>query len=785
MNLLTEAFSLFKERGQKTAIVDQNGTEISYGDLYTKVLESSSYFQKYGINSRSQVLILLPLSIELYSTLLALFKLGATVILIDPWSKKEYIKNALATVKPDYLILTKKAKLFFVHQSIRRIKNRIYDSEFLNIKNIEINESIAEVDGSHPALITFTSGTTGHPKAFLRSHEFLREQQKAHESSFKKEELSIELTMYPVFVLSNLKIGITTILLKGDLKNIDSIDMSLVNDQIKKYNVNTITLSPYLLNKLLETKENLEGITFYTGGGPIGQSLIKKLKDLKGYLVYGSTEAEPIALLPFDEATDKEEYFPLGEIIPNHRFKLDRIKNHLHPYHKNLNPSELHLTGTSVSKGYINIPLEHDETKYKDLNGNIWHKTGDIVHQSPDGMLSMLGRKNDLISTKEGFLFPLIIEEELKNQFNVEECCYTKHNDKYILLVQGNADISEIKKAITNKNIPIDDIIPQKMIPMDNRHHSKIERKKVLKEISTMSDTNPIKIALAYTKERFPIIPIALFTTLFYFSSYYFLQNINNKSITISFIHITQIFSLFLFMLQLRLSDEIKDYEKDKIAHPERLLSRGIINLKTIETVLFFVIGLQILFNFYIGSSYFIMMLIIQIYAYLMKVEFFAKNFLEKKIGLYLISHQLILPLLCLYNGVPSFDSINSLLNIELYLVLIYLTLPSTLYELMRKTWNKEREHELADSYTKVYGINKALLIELVIIGAISLLSISLIQSLAYSASIFLLAILIIISLFLFKIDPSHKKSKLLEHVSSIYLLLFHILNIVFFISKG
>src|SRR5687767_2798351 len=59
--------------------------------------------------------------------------------------------------------------------------------------------------------------------------------------------------------------------------------------------------------------------------------------------------------------------------------------------------------------------------------------------------------------------------------------------------------------------------------------------------------------------------------------------------------------TLTLITLHLRLMDESKDYEEDKIAHPERLVSRGVITLAELNRVAAIVIGIEVLLAFLLG----------------------------------------------------------------------------------------------------------------------------------------------------------------------------------------
>ena len=91
-----------------------------------------------------------------------------------------------------------------------------------------------------------------------------------------------------------------------------------------------------------------------------------------------------------------------------------------------------------------------------------------------------------------------------------------------------------------------------------------------------------------------------------------------------------------LFFFELRLMDELKDYDKDKIANPGRPLPRGLLTpgqVKTaIRNILWGMIGFSFLLfaalNVYAGICYFLL----TGYLFLMYKEFFISKWLNNKL---------------------------------------------------------------------------------------------------------------------------------------------------------
>lgn len=145
-----------------------------------------------------------------------------------------------------------------------------------------------------------------------------------------------------------------------------------------------------------------------------------------------------------------------------------------------------------------------------------------------------------------------------------------------------------------------------------------------------------------YLKERSPLPVIATIGLLQSLSSnYLFRQELDGAGILMSTACLT-----FLFIL-MRLMDEIKDHQKDRIAHPDRPLPRGLITPAQMRSAIQVLIGGLLA----VGALLFLLRspesgaaLVFTVgYSLLMYKEFFSPAFINKNAFFYAFSHQLIL----------------------------------------------------------------------------------------------------------------------------------------------
>jgi 4-hydroxybenzoate polyprenyltransferase len=294
-----------------------------------------------------------------------------------------------------------------------------------------------------------------------------------------------------------------------------------------------------------------------------------------------------------------------------------------------------------------------------------------------------------------------------------------------------------------------------------------------------------LKTYLLYLKERFPIVPALLISAVMYCSSYFFSGAFNPEYPVKAAQIILGIAVVFLVTFHLRIFDEHKDFEKDVIAHPERMLSKGIVTLKDLRMIAYVIIPIEAALSIYLGMTSFIIWAIILIFTLLMLKEFFVPEFLNRHMGIYLVSHQLLVPLIMMQG---FFQRKPQSLEPASFMIFFAGTMCAFMtFEIARKTWNPEKEHELADSYTKFWGMAPTVIVNqaLAVISSACLLYAFIdinagiipviVQTVFYV--LFLMADLVFLG------KPTAKNSKIVEGIGGLYTIVFFLnASITFYI---
>ena len=222
----------------------------------------------------------------------------------------------------------------------------------------------------------------------------------------------------------------------------------------------------------------------------------------------------------------------------------------------------------------------------------------------------------------------------------------------------------------------------------------------------------------AYLVERFPPVAYTLLTVLFFGSAMWVAQAFGGGAIREGGWWGAVI--VWLVFLHLRIFDEHKDAEQDRTAHPERLLSRGVVTLPLLRIVALLAIVIQLGLSVYLGIEVLVVWGATWVFTLLMAVEFGVGKWLKRHMVLYAITHNPVVAGL----GLLGWACTTARWTMDFGWYLGAVSLGSLAFEFGRKIHQPAEEVEGVDSYSSVLGRRGAswlLRIALLAAGALGL----------------------------------------------------------------
>ena len=217
-----------------------------------------------------------------------------------------------------------------------------------------------------------------------------------------------------------------------------------------------------------------------------------------------------------------------------------------------------------------------------------------------------------------------------------------------------------------------------------------------------------IKRLYIYFKERYPIIPRAILG-LIVFLEIHFIVLLNNgvTKFNISIQEFVGAYTVFAFLLWLRIADDLKDYETDKVLFKDRPLPSGRTTKKDVMIAGVIVELIAVVLNIAFMNNI-IFFVILYVYGYLMSKWFFQKSKIQPSLPLALITHNPVQMIVNLY--IISFTCIKyeiPAISLTTAMALFTLYFPALIWEVSRKIKAPKDENDYT-TYSKLFGYKKA-----------------------------------------------------------------------------
>ncbi len=491
----------------KVALIEGD-EQLTFAEFHRQVDAYAARLQEKGLGKGDRILVFVPMSIDLYRVVLAIFRIGATAVFLDEWVSKSRLEACCKVADCRAFVGGMKLRMLaLLSPGLRKIPVWIGLSY-----NPKAGKPASVPTGAgDTALITFTTGRTGTPKAAIRTHGLLNEQFRALSPLLSLRPSDVCLTILPVVLLINLGTGATSVIAKYNSRKPGAMKPGPFIDLIRKYGINTLIASPFFVRQLaqylIKTPQNQEFVSkIFTGGAPVFPSEANLFReafpkaDIR--IVYGSTEAEPISAITAEDlirngkngtikglSVGKPEETAQVRIIPivgkditvSGETELEELA---------LEPGEIGeiiVSGRHVLNDYFRNPEALRRNKIF-AGGTCWHRTGDSGYLDHDGALFLTGRCDSLIRTGKKTLSTFTFENCLQAIDGVNIGTVLLLNGKVTAVIESgtSADREKIMSSVHAISGEIQDVKFLHKIPRDPRHHTKIDYGKLREAYSSL-----------------------------------------------------------------------------------------------------------------------------------------------------------------------------------------------------------------------------------------------------------------------------------------------------------
>ncbi len=414
--------------GPKPALIFKE-TQVSFADLKAKVVDLAQGFASLGVNRGTKVALYLPNCPEYMYSYLALFSLGATVVPLDFMLKSDELISCLSHAEVELAVLMHRPDVDFeaIKAAVPSLKKVVavgqshdnpWETAFAFLKGQGKPIEVPVIPGD-PALIMYTSGTTGTPKGILLNYRHLDGSPEAMKYFVDLNERDVKLCALPlshiggfVYIQNCIIFGITLVLM-------DRFHPLEFLKNVVQHKVTCFHVVPPMYTALLTLKHieqfdlsSLRWVVVF--GAPSSPDILERFhkycpnaKLLNGW---GMTETcPPNTVTPLDDPQIES----VGKPAPNCEIQIVDDADQMLAVGQ---VGEIVIRGWVVMQEYYKDP---EATAAAKRNG--WFHTGDLGRFDNEGLLYIVGRKKEMIKVAGQIVFAPEVEAALCKHESVLE----------------------------------------------------------------------------------------------------------------------------------------------------------------------------------------------------------------------------------------------------------------------------------------------------------------------------------------------------------------------------
>ena len=392
----------------RVALRDARHT-VTYGELGDIVDAVALQLHQSGVRSGDRVLLVAENSVALAVTILATSRLRA-------WSAT--VNARLSTREIDNFLQHSGARraFYFSDGSVEAERHGVArQAQWQTWAGIGMLlagplNTTASTEPAVPdvAVLVYTSGTTGAPKAVMLTHAnllFIGANSRRMRALAPTDVIYGVLPLSHVYGLSSLLVA--ALISGAELQLIPRFEPNQLAQSLANHGVTVLHGAPPMYAKLLTLGDTLSAPHLrvaQSGGAPLTASVKQGFERCFGITLhngYGMTEAAPSICQTRMEAPRAD--CSVGPPIDGIEIRLDGAE--LHPG----GVGELQVRGPNVMAGYYRAPALTAEA----ISAEGWLRTGDLARIESDGAVTIVGRNKELI-IRSGFnVYPVEIEQVL------------------------------------------------------------------------------------------------------------------------------------------------------------------------------------------------------------------------------------------------------------------------------------------------------------------------------------------------------------------------------------
>jgi len=389
--------------------VTQLGETLSYGALEAASRRAAGRLHRAGLRAGDRILFSAASSRDLVVAYVASLRLGLVVVPTNTAYRKAEIAHVVGDARPRAALLDDAERGRFVHARDPSVQVMGPSVDLPDPLDDGTAAPLDRVRSEDPALIGYTSGTTGRPKGAVLSHANLLASAEALRLAWRWNAADRLALCLPLFHMHGLGVGLHGSLHAGaSLVLLPRFEPEAVFDAIETQGATLFFGVPTLYHRLVEAPRArvLAQLRLcVSGSAPLPASLHRRFEAVTGQRIlerYGMTET---VMLVSNPVAGERRPGSVGLPLPGVELRLMG------------DPAEIQVRGPNVFSGY----WERPEASSAAFTEDGWFRTGDLGWLDDAGYLCIAGRAKDLVISGGYNVYPREVEDVLREHPEIDE----------------------------------------------------------------------------------------------------------------------------------------------------------------------------------------------------------------------------------------------------------------------------------------------------------------------------------------------------------------------------
>ncbi len=382
--------------------------QLTYGELNRRANQLSRYLIEQGIKRQDKVGVCMSISTDTIVALLAILKMGATYVPLDPYYPKDRIDFIVRDCNLTLIVSQRHLLVQLSHYAVNILA--VDDQRDAIQQQCDTNLDTSPPTADELMYLMYTSGSTGKPKGVMVPHQgvsnyVLWMQQRfpltSDDKVLNKTTINFDISIWEIFLplISGAQLVLGK---KEDLHAPESLAALIQQQHITQIQLVPSALQSFIDADQLPACRSLKRI--FAGGEALSLSLQQAVfRTFNGELhnLYGPTEASIYACHWQCRRNETQRSVPIGRPIQNAKVYI--LDEHMQPAAIGLT-GEIYIGGPVLALGYLNRPTVNAEKFISDpwsqTPGAMLFRTGDLARYLDDGNIEIIGRSDRQVKVR-------------------------------------------------------------------------------------------------------------------------------------------------------------------------------------------------------------------------------------------------------------------------------------------------------------------------------------------------------------------------------------------------